>query len=147
MDYLTKAIAIACKAHENQKDKAGESYILHPLRLMMGLKDEKARIVAVLHDVVEDSPFDLSYLEAEGFDPDIVSAVEALTKREGETYDSFLERVALNDLAVRVKVADIRDNIDVTRLPAIGDADLQRIHKYHRALSFLEEKISPNERV
>lgn len=140
MDDLTKAIAIACKAHENQKDKAGESYILHPLRLMMRLHNKTDKIVAVLHDVVEDSPYALSFLESEGFSREIIEAVDALTKREKETYDVFLERLSSNDLAVRVKIQDIRDNLDVTRLPRIDDADFERIRKYHRALSFLEQK-------
>ena len=105
----------------------------------MAFQDEAARVVAVLHDVVEDSSFDLGFLEDEGFGPEIVGAVDALTRREGESYEAFLERLSANGLALRVKMADIRDNLDVTRLPHLSEKDLERIRQYHGALSFLEQ--------
>lgn len=142
MSDLITAIKIACEAHGDQKDKAGEPYILHPLRLMLRLKDKDAMIVAVLHDVIEDSYFDFAFLESQGFDKSILKAVEAITKRGNEPYHDFIERLSFNDLAVKVKIEDLKDNLDLTRLTSIGDKDLERMKKYHKALTFLEKKYS-----
>jgi (p)ppGpp synthase/HD superfamily hydrolase len=142
MSDLTTAVKIACEAHANQKDKAGEPYILHPLRLMQRLKNKDNMIVAVLHDVIEDSQFDFSFLEAKGFDKGIIKAVDALTKRDGEAYRDFIERLSFNDMAVSVKIEDLKDNLDLTRLACVKDKDLERIKKYHKALIFLEKKRS-----
>lgn len=109
MSDLITAIKIACEAHANQKDKAGEPYILHPLRLMQRFKNTDYMIVAVLHDVIEDSQFDLAFLETEGFDINILMAVDALTKRGGEDYQGFIERLAFNSTAVEVKIEDLKD--------------------------------------
>lgn len=145
MPDLTTAIKIACQAHENQKDKSGVPYILHPLRVMQKFIDEETMMVAVLHDVVEDSPFDLDFLAKEGFTTRILGAVDALTRRENEAYTDFIDRVSLNDLAVKVKIEDIKDNLDVTRLKHIVENDLQRIKKYHQALSILESRFRMSE--
>lgn len=140
MSDLTTAIKIACEAHANQKDKAGEPYILHPLRLMQRLKDKDTMIVAVLHDVIEDSQFDLAFLEAEGFDKSILKAVDAVTKRDGEAYQNFIERLSFNGMAIKVKIEDLKDNLDLTRLTSVNGKDLERITKYHKALTFLQKK-------
>lgn len=142
MSDLITAIKIACEAHADQKDKAGEPYILHPLRLMLRLKDKNAMIVAVLHDVIEDSHFDIGFLESQGFDKSILKAVEAITKKENEPYHDFIERLSFNDVAVKVKIEDLKDNLDLTRLTSIGDKDLERMKKYHKALTFLKKKHS-----
>jgi (p)ppGpp synthase/HD superfamily hydrolase len=140
MSDLTTAIKIACEAHAHQKDKSGELYILHPLRLMQRLKDRNAMIVAVLHDVIEDSQFDIGFLESQGFDKCILDAIEAITKRANEPYNDFIERLSVNEIAVKVKIEDLKDNLDLTRLSRIGDKDLERIKKYHNALAFLEKR-------
>lgn len=134
MSSLENAIKIALGAHKNQTDKAGESYILHPLRLMLKFEDDDLRIAAVLHDVVEDSAFDLDFLKKEGFSSIVLSAVEALTRRNGETYKAFIERLECNDLAVRIKIEDLKDNMNLTRIKRITNDDLQRVKKYHSAL-------------
>lgn len=136
---LENAIRIALEAHKNQEDKAGESYILHPLRLMLKFEEDDLRIAAVLHDVVEDSAFDLDYLKKEGFSSIVLSVVEALTRRSGETYDAFIERLAGNDLAVRIKIEDLKDNMNLTRIKRVTNADLQRVKKYHTAQMHLME--------
>jgi (p)ppGpp synthase/HD superfamily hydrolase len=133
MATLERAIAIAVEAHQGQRDKAGAPYVLHPLRVMLRLESEPARIAAVLHDVVEDSPWTLGGLAREGFSPEVLAALECLTKQKGEGYEAFIERVKTNPLAVEVKRADLLDNLDLLRLPSLGEKDLSRLAKYHRA--------------
>jgi len=139
---LERAIAIAATAHEGQVDKAGAPYILHPLRLMLAMASPEARIAAVLHDVVEDSEgaVTLETLRAERFSDAVVEAVEALTKREEEKddYEAFIRRLAPNPLAREVKLADLRDNADLTRIAEPTDLDRERIEKYRRAITYLE---------
>lgn len=138
MSNLNSAINIATKAHQGQFDKAGKPYILHPLRLMLRLETEPEMMVAVMHDVVEDSNITLIDLEGSGFPAEVIAAIDCLTKRDGEDYDSFIARVAKNSLARKVKIEDIKDNLDLTRLKTLSEKDLQRVQKYHRALSLLE---------
>jgi len=139
MATLIRAIEIAAKAHAEQVDKAGEPYILHPLRLMLRMATEAERITAVLHDVVEDSGFTLDDLIAEGFAREIVHAVDALSKREGEDYMQFVRRASEDPIARRVKRADLEDNLNLTRIRKLTDRDLERVLRYHRALEILAE--------
>lgn len=131
---LTKAIEIATKAHEGQVDKVGQSYIKHPLRVMaMGATDEE-KIVGVLHDVVEDSDWTFERLIDEGFSEEIIDALRCVTKlSESEPYDAFIERVKTNPLAVKVKINDLTDNMDIRRLPSISESDVKRLRKYLKA--------------
>ena len=137
MSTIDEAIALASRSHATQKDRAGQPYILHPLRLMLKFKTEPEQIVAVLHDVVEDTDVTLEALRTLGFSDQVVEAVDCLTKRQGEQYGAFIDRIAVNALARKVKVEDIRDNLDLARLPSVGDADLKRAAKYHTALTYL----------
>ncbi len=139
MADLDKALQLMLKAHAGQKDKGGEPYVLHPLRLMFRLEGPEERMVALLHDVVEDSALTLDSLRREGFSAAVVDAVDCLTRRKGESYEVFIQRVAANPLAVKVKVADLSDNLDLRRLKQVGDADLQRLRKYHHALGVLQK--------
>ena len=138
MSTLERAIAIAAEAHAGKTDKAGAPYILHPLRVMLVVHDAAARIAAVLHDVVEDSPWTLDQLTAEGFAPDVVAAVDALTKREGESYEDFVRRAGRHPIAHSVKLADIADNMDLSRIANPTEADHARMAKYSRARALLE---------
>jgi (p)ppGpp synthase/HD superfamily hydrolase len=131
--WLDLAVAIARKAHEGQVDKAGAPYITHPLRLSEKARSTPARIVAVLHDVVEDSSVTLQDLEQQGFSREIIEAVDCLTRRPDETYDEFIERLSHNPTAVEVKLLDLEDNMDTTRLRSINDADRQRLERYRNA--------------
>ena len=135
--YLDRAIELAKQHHEGQTDKAGKPYIEHPLRVMNQVESEEEKIVAVLHDIVEDTDISLDDLRNEGFSEKVVSAVECLTKQEGENYDSYIERISFNPLAVKIKLADLEDNRDLTRLPEVTDKDLKRIEKYDKALKKL----------
>ena len=137
---LEKAISIALEAHTGQVDKAGQPYILHPLRLMLKLEDNEEQIVAILHDVVEDSSMTLDTLKENGFSDNIIAAIECLTKRDNENYLHFITRVKKNQLARKVKIEDIKDNMDLKRLNSITDKDLQRVAKYHKALNILLDK-------
>ena len=138
MATLERAIEIAAKAHAGQVDKAGAPYVLHPLRMMLAVSSPEARIAAVLHDVVEDTSVTLEDLRAEGFPASVLEAVEALTKREGEDYEAFIRRVAPNPIAREVKLADLRDNSDLSRIAEPTERDRARIEKYRRAIEYLQ---------
>ena len=134
MSTLQRAIEIATEAHKGQFDKAGRDYIEHPLRVMEMGKTEEEKIVGVLHDVVEDTPWTFEALEAEGFAPEIIAVLKCVTKvSENENYDDFIERVKKNPLAVAVKINDLSDNMDIRRLPYLSDKDIKRLKKYLKA--------------
>jgi (p)ppGpp synthase/HD superfamily hydrolase len=140
MDLIEKSLEIALKAYSGQRDKAGKTYILHPLRIMSRMETEEEMAVALLHDVIEDSEFTSADLLGEGIPPIVVEAVQLLSKEEGENYHDFVDRVAENPLATKIKIADIEDNINVLRLEAIGEKDLERVAKYHRAWKKLQTR-------
>ncbi|NGZ83904.1 HD domain-containing protein [Duganella aceris] len=130
MATLERAIAIAAEAHAGQVDKAGQPYILHPLRVMLRVASDHERMAAVLHDVVEDTGVSLPQLEAEGFAPQVVAAVEALTKRPGESRLDAAQRAAADPIARRVKLADNAENMDLTRIPHPSERDYARVEEY-----------------
>jgi (p)ppGpp synthase/HD superfamily hydrolase len=135
---LERAIAIAAEAHAGQVDKAGAPYVLHPLRIMLALSTNDERTVAVLHDVVEDCPaWPIERLRGEGFPPRILEAIEAVTKREGETYEDFVKRAADSRIGRAVKLADLHDNLDLSRIGTPTEQDIQRAEKYRAAISIL----------
>ena len=134
MSTLQRAIEIATEAHKGQFDKSGKDYIEHPLRVMEMGKTEEEKIVGVLHDVVEDTPWTFEMLEAEGFSSEVIAALKCVTKiSEKENYDDFIERIKKNPLAVAVKINDLTDNMDIRRLPYLGDKDVKRLKKYLKA--------------
>jgi len=139
MNLIDKSLAIALQAHTGQIDKAANPYILHPLRLMAKMDTDEEMSVALLHDTIEDSPFTAKTLLDAGIPSNIVDAVQSLTKVYGEDYEQFIERVLKNELAVKVKKADIEDNLNVLRLNSLNDADLERVKKYHEAWKRLDE--------
>ena len=134
---LERAIALALRAHAGHVDRAGKPYILHPLRVMLRFEEPLAMIAAVLHDVVEDSDITLEDLRTARFPEEVVSAVDALTRRPNETYDVYIRRAAENPLARQVKIADLEDNLGRTaRLPASPERDA-RLTRYRDALAVL----------
>lgn len=139
MTLLEKAIAIAVEAHSGQVQKNGQPYILHPLHLMLQMDSEDAQIAAVLHDVVEDTEWTLSDLQAEGFSDEVLVAISLLTRQPGMTYDQFIEEIAPNPLARAVKLADIAHNMDMRRLPDITLKDYDRLIQYRAAYERLRE--------
>lgn len=137
---LEKAIQIAVEAHAGTKDKGGKAYILHPISVMMRVETEEEKIVAILHDVVEDTDWNFDELRKEGFSETVIEALETVTKySEEEDYDDFIQRSLKNDIGRKVKIADLRENLDVTRIGELNEKDIERINKYKRALKTLTE--------
>ena len=139
MSLIEKSLHIALQAHAGQIDKAGKPYILHPLRIMTKMATEEEMSVALLHDVIEDTEYTLESLLDAGIPLTVVDAVQCLTKMYGEDYEQFIQRVLTNELAVKVKMADIEDNLNVLRLKTLGDGDLERVKKYHAAWNMLDK--------
>ena len=134
---LERAIEIAARAHAGQADKGGAPYILHPLRVMLRVAPGAQQIVAVLHDVVEDSDVTFEDLEREGFSAEVISGLRAVTKVEGESYDDFVARAALDPVGKAVKLADLMENSDLSRIAEPSRKDLERVEKYGRAIAYL----------
>ncbi len=133
---INDAIRMAADVHAGQTDKGGQPYILHPIRVMHGCKSLEAKIVAVLHDVAEDTDVTLEQL-SEQFGSEVGLALEHLTKRPGDDYASYIDRISRHRIAREVKIQDIRDNMDVSRLPTVGEQDVARLEKYRKALLIL----------
>ena len=134
MSTLERAIVIAAEAHAGQMDKAGAPYVLHPLRMMLRLSTSDEMIAAVLHDVVEDCGVSLEMLRAEGFSEHVIEAIDSVTRRAEETYEEFVLRAASNPIGRRVKLADLRDNSDLSRIARPTARDYERVEKYRRAI-------------
>lgn len=141
-ELLDKAIALAQTAHANQVDKAGAPYIGHPLRVMNNLTTVAEKIVGVLHDSIEDSELTLEDLENAGFPDEVLEAIEAITKKPREDYQAYLNRVMGNALALRVKIADMLDNMDIKRIAEPTDKDWKRLRKYQEVLPKLQAALS-----
>lgn len=139
MNFLEKAISIAVNAHSGLTDKGGSPYILHPLRLMLKFSKEDEMIVAVLHDVIEDTEIAITDLINLGFSDRVINALRLLTKNPSETYQQYIENISTNDLARKIKIEDLKDNLDISRLPEISPKDLERLAKYHRAVKTLQK--------
>ena len=140
MSNLNKAISIAASAHDGQFQKNGLPYILHPIHVMNSVNKLNEKIVAILHDVVEDTEVTIEQLKTEGFSIEITEAISLLTKTEGTEYKSYIENIKSNELAKAVKLADMKHNIDSLRLNELKDYDLKRIQKYHSSIKFLESE-------
>jgi len=135
---LERAIQIAVEAHAGAKDRGGKAYILHPISVMMRCETDEEKIVAILHDVVEDTDWTFEALREEGFTKTIIEALKTVTKHsDDEDYDEFIQRSLKNEIGRNVKIADLRENLDVTRIGELTDKDIERINKYKRALKTL----------
>jgi (p)ppGpp synthase/HD superfamily hydrolase len=153
---LQRAIEIAVEAHKGQLDKAGNLYVLHPIRVMMSLDTEDEKIVGVLHDVVEDCEgWTWDRLRSEGFSEKIINALQSVSKRPDEEvefsrlketgsedavrqhYFAFVRRAAANEIGRKVKVADIKDNLDISRINTLSNEDMIRLRRYEEALNIL----------
>ena len=134
------AIILATQAHRGQKDKLGVDYIYHPLRVMLAMETDEARMAAVLHDVVEDTWVTLDKLAREGYSSDVLAAVDAVTRRLGEVYLSeFIPRAKADPIGRLVKIADIEDNLARLQfLPSASERDGMAA-RYEKALAMLRE--------
>ncbi len=137
VSILEKALALAFRAHQGQKDKSGFPYVFHPLRMMLQLTTLEEQTVALLHDVLEDSSITAEELRKEGFSPAVIEAVEALTRKKDEPYLEYIRRVKQNPLARVVKLADIRENLNANRLAELSENDCRRLERYLRARKIL----------
>ena len=145
MATIEKALQIAAKAHEGQKDKEGLPYILHPVRVMMGVQGGEAQIVAVLHDVIEDTSVTAEDLRKAGFSEEVVAAVLCVTHRKDEPYADHVVRCKGNEIARGVKLSDLTDNWRLDRMilrPQRFEADVTRLRKYALSYKFLTDQIT-----
>lgn len=138
----TLAREIAIKAHQGQLDKADQPYITHPEFVASQVTGDETKAVAWLHDVVEDTSVTFNDLRAAGLSEAVIAGVDAITKRENEDYETYLERVAANPLARAVKLADLTHNMDTSRLKEITDKTRERLEKYKFALTKLNQTTS-----
>lgn len=141
MSTLGTAIAIAAQVHSDQLDKGGNAYILHPIRLMMRLRtdDEELMQIAILHDVVEDSEdWSLSELLTRGFSSRVVAALALLTHDKADSYQEYIKKIGTNADATRVKLEDLKDNSDLSRLKGVTQKDFDRVIKYQKSYTYLK---------
>ena len=141
MSLLERAIEIAVTAHKEQIDKAGKPYILHPLRLMFKMQSENEMIAAVLHDVVEDTDWTIEKLVVEGFNADIIIAVKLLTHDKKVPYKKYIEAIKTNKIALKVKLADLEDNMDIKRIAHPKFRDYARLAEYLKYYNELKELV------
>lgn len=134
---VRKAMKIAYEAHHGQTDKAGVPYIFHPIHLAEQMEDEISICVSLLHDVVEDTNVTEENLRQEGISEKVIGNVKLLTKGKDEDYMKYLERVKSSEVAVKVKIADLKHNSDVSRLTDITEKDRKRLEKYKKAMEYL----------
>lgn len=134
---LDLAAGICVAAHRGQRDKSGNAYFMHPVRVAMRCGSDEERIVGLLHDTIEDTDVTAEYLLGLGFPQHIVDGVLSVTKRDGEAYDDFVARARRNPLGRIVKIRDIEDNLDVLRLEILSPEMAERFNKYLRARRFL----------
>lgn len=140
INMLNKALQIATQAHANQTDKAGQPYIFHLLRVSEKGQTQTEKICGLLHDLIEDTEWTFEQLQQEGFPDEVIQVIKCVTKQQGESYENFISRVAQNPTAIRVKLNDLEDNINIIRLPFLTEKDTERLNKYLKAYHFLKSK-------
>jgi len=137
---LERAIEIAVAAHKGAVDKGGQPYILHPLAVLMDLKTDQEKIVGVLHDVVEDTDWTFEALKEEGFSEEVIEALRSVTKSDSDSsYIDFIERAKANFIGRNVKIADLKHNMDLSRIHSISNLDLERFERYKKSLEIIEK--------
>ena len=141
MPTLENAISIAISAHQGQVDKAGKTYILHPLRLMFKMNSENEMIAAVLHDVVEDTNWTFEKLKVEGFGDEVLDALRLLTHDKKVPYKIYIEKIKSNRIALKVKLADLEDNLDIKRIAHPKLRDYARIAEYLKYYNELKKLV------
>lgn len=140
MTQLEIALEIAREAHAGQKDKGGADYLEHPLYVSSQMKTEEEKVVALLHDVIEDGGYSAGMLLERGISRRCCEAVQAISRKPGEDYMAYIRRVRQDRLAASVKIQDLLHNSDLTRLEKVEKVDLDRLEKYQKALKLLREE-------
>ena len=138
-EQTKKALSLCFEAHKNQLDKSGLPYVFHPFHLAEQMDTEETTIVALLHDVVEDTDCTLADLSAMGFDKVITDAIALMTHADGVDYMDYVRAIKSNPVAKAVKLADLRHNSDLTRLDIVDEKALERRNKYLQAIELLEK--------
>lgn len=138
-DMTRRAMRLCYEAHAGQFDKSGIPYVFHPIHLAEQMTDENTVVVALLHDVVEDTAYTLEDLKAMGYSEPVLAAIDLMTHEEGVPYMDYVAKISRNPIARAVKLADLRHNSDLTRLPVIDERALARVRKYQEAIAFLKE--------
>lgn len=138
--HAQRAYALAKKAHLGQKDKGGNDYIEHPKAVASMMDTDIEKVVAYLHDVVEDTNISFDDLKEYGFPNQIIEALKALTKQKNESYDVYIDRVIRNPIAKKVKLADMKHNSDITRIKNPSQKDYDRCQKYLDKIQYLINK-------
>ena len=137
---MTKvALDLCFKAHKEQRDKSGMPYVFHPFHLAEQMKDEESTIVALLHDVIEDTDYTLDDLEEIGFSGNVLAAIALMTHEDGVPYMDYVAKIKTNPIAKAVKLADLRHNSDLTRLDSVTQKDRERAEKYLTAINLLDD--------
>ncbi|WP_339838168.1 GTP pyrophosphokinase [Paenibacillus sp. FSL R7-0272] len=137
---IESAISLALQAHKGQFDKGGHPYILHPLAVMHRVESIEEKIVAVLHDVIEDSEVTIEELRGLGFSEEILTAIQLLTRSTEDSYEEFIDKTIMNRTARNVKIADIKENMNISRIKNPTEEDYNRLEKYRKALERLERE-------
>ena len=135
-----KAMKLCFEAHKDQTDKSGLPYVFHPFHVAEQMQDEKTTIVALLHDVVEDTSYTLQDLRAIGFNQEVLDAIALMTHDKNVPYMEYVAKIRENPIARAVKLADLRHNSDLTRMDEITETELKRVEKYKAAMQRLTEK-------
>lgn len=133
-----KALKLCFEAHKDQVDKSGMPYVFHPFHLAEQMRDEVTTIVALLHDVMEDTDYTLEDLERMGFPQEALEALALLTHDPWVHYMDYVKQIKKNPVAKAVKLADLRHNSDLNRLDVVDQKAIERAEKYHRAIALLE---------
>ena len=139
-DLSKKALKLCFEVHSNQIDKSGMPYVYHPFHLAEQMTDEATTVVALLHDVLEDSDLLIDDLSKMGLSKEMLEAIILLTHDKAVTYMEYIHKIAENPIARTVKLADLRHNSDLTRLDVVTDSDISRCKRYQKAINFLEER-------
>jgi (p)ppGpp synthase/HD superfamily hydrolase len=144
MEHLLEAaIRLAAKVHKGQVDRFGKPYILHVMRVMMRGHDLDEQVLGALHDVLERSDLQEPDLAKKGFSPRVLKALQHITRVENETYEQYIDRVVQDNLALRVKIHDLADKMDLLHVDQLDPSDLRRYNKqlaaYHRMKKLLEQ--------
>jgi len=140
MSTIERAVELAARMHAGQVDKAGQPYLFHPLRLMFAVQKVHEKMAAVLHDIVEDTPMTFEKLSEEGFPQEVIEAVRTLTKHKGESRIDAAKRAVQNSIARAVKLADVTDNMDLSRISAPTEKDFARMKEYEQVRLILMAK-------
>jgi (p)ppGpp synthase/HD superfamily hydrolase len=137
-NQVYKALLMAMEAHKGQVDKAGIDYINHPVWIALQLEEDDEKIIALLHDVLEDSDFIEDDLVAAGFSPVIIHTIKILTRKKNEDYFKYIDRISKDYWAIKIKLLDLKHNADLNRLKEVTEKDYQRMEKYQKAIEILQ---------